>query len=340
MSDSSIAILRGGEILSLLNGREQELLGVVQSAYEAHAAGRSSLPHSTFLRFPEEPGNRIIALPAYLGAPFDIAGVKWVSSFPANLASGLDRASAVVVLNSTQTGRPEAIMEGSVISAKRTAASAALAARALQGGREATRAGLIGCGLINSEVVRFLRAACPEVRGFIVFDLDASRAARFKEKCHEARAGIEVEVTKDIGSVFRNCPLVSIATTAATPHIESLSESIPGSTVLHLSLRDLSPDVILACDNIVDDADHVCRAQTSLHLAEQRTGNRSFIRGTLADVIGQRVPARTDPERVAVFSPFGLGVLDIAVGKFVCDLAREEGRVSFIESFLPGSWLG
>src|SRR5439155_2151346 len=129
--------------------------------------------------------NRIIALPAYLGGACRIAGVKWVSSFPDNLQLGVDRASAVVILNSSQTGRPEAVLEGSVISAKRTAASAALAAQCLLSGKKVSRVGMIGCGLINFEIARFILAVLPEVDAFILFDQDAARAQQFKKKCQE-----------------------------------------------------------------------------------------------------------------------------------------------------------
>ncbi|MDT5272447.1 MAG: hypothetical protein QOH49_4633 [Acidobacteriota bacterium] len=335
MRDGNVLILKSHEILSLLEGRELELLSTVASAYEAHAVGNSSLPHSTFLRFPQDEGNRIIALPAYLGREFGVAGMKWVSSFPANIERGIERASAVVILNSVQTGRPEAIVEGSVISAKRTAASAALAARTLHGGGAVASVGLLGCGLINFEIVRFLRAVYPGIERLVLFDLSEGRAEQFRRRCLETFGALEVEVVGTPEAMFGEAALVSLATTAGKPHIFDLSASPAGSTILHVSLRDLSPEVVLSCDNIVDDIDHVCRAQTSLHLAEQLTGKRDFIRCTLADVLSGLAPARRDPEGTVVFSPFGLGVLDIALGKQLRDLALEEGRGTVIDSFLP-----
>ncbi len=336
MRDGDIAILRGSEVRAVLAGRELELIQAVRIAYETHGDGDSSLPHSTFLPFPGQPRDRIIALPAYLGGACPIAGVKWVSSFPDNLHLGVDRASAVVILNSPHTGRPEAVLEGSVISAKRTAASAALAAQCLLSGSKVGRVGMIGCGLINFEIARFLRAVFPEANTFVLFDKDEARAKQFENK--KIFDGVGVEIAKDVKAVLRNCPLISIATTALTPHIGELRECPRESAILDISLRDLTPEVILSCDNVVDDIDHVCRAQTSVHLAEQLVGHRKFIRCTLADILRGRAPARNGSETFSVFSPFGLGVLDLAVGKLVRDLALQQGLETVIGSFLPGPW--
>jgi 2,3-diaminopropionate biosynthesis protein SbnB len=336
MRDGDIAILRGSEVRAVLAGRELDVIRAVRMAYITHGGGDSSLPHSTFLPFPGQPRDRIIALPAYLGGSCRTAGVKWVSSFPDNLQRGVDRASAVVILNSPRTGRPETVLEGSVISAKRTAASAALAAQCLLDGSKVRRVGLVGCGLINFEITRFLLAVYPEVESFVVFDKDEARAKQFAKK--KIFDGIGVEIAKDTKAVLRNCSLISIATTALTPHISELRECPQGSVILHISLRDLSADVILSCDNIVDDIDHVCRAQTSVHLAEQRVGHRKFIRCTLADILSGRAPARNGSETFSVFSPFGLGVLDLAISKLVRDLALQQGMETVIGSFLPNSW--
>jgi 2,3-diaminopropionate biosynthesis protein SbnB len=336
MRDGDITILRGSEVREVLAGRELELIQAVRIAYETHGDGDSSLPHSTFLPFPGQPRNRIIALPAYLGGACRIAGVKWVSSFPDNLQLGADRASAMVILNSTQTGRPEAVLEGSVISAKRTAASAALAAQCLVSDSKIDHVGMIGCGLISFEIARFLLAVFPEVQTLTLFDKDEARAKQFANK--KIFDGVKVEIAKDVNAVLRSCPLISIATTALKPHITDIGECPRGSTILHISLRDLTPEVILSCDNVVDDIDHVCRAQTSVHLAEQLAGHRKFIRCTLADILKGRAPARNGSEAVSVFSPFGLGVLDLAVSKLVRDLALDQGLETVIDSFLPSSW--
>ena len=338
MRDGDIVILRGAEVRALLAGRELELIQAVQAAYQTHGNGDSALPHSTFLTFPGQPRNRIIALPAYLGGPCRIAGVKWVSSFPDNLNLGIDRASAVVILNSTTTGRPEALLEGSVISAKRTAASAALAAQCLSNGRKVHRVGIIGCGLINFEIARFLLVAFPEAQNVVLFDQDEARAKQFQNKVQMLSSDLEVEMAKDVNAVLCSSPLISFATTALKPHIGELRPCAPGSMILHISLRDLSPEAILSGDNVVDDIDHVCRAQTSVHLAEQRVGHRNFIRCTLPDILTGRASARNGSETVSVFSPFGLGVLDLAVGKLVRDLARQQGLETVISSFVPGSW--
>jgi 2,3-diaminopropionate biosynthesis protein SbnA/2,3-diaminopropionate biosynthesis protein SbnB len=334
--DGGLRLLRGDDVAAFLEGQEARIGDVVREAYLAHADAKTTLPHSCFLRFPDRSQERIIALPAYLGGARDAAGVKWVASFPRNLDLGCDRASAVIILNSTATGRPYAVVEGSLISAKRTAASAAAAAAVLHAQSPPDALGVIGCGPINAEIVRFVAAHWPSLRRLVVFDIDAARAETF---CQEqtAQYGLACIVTPRLEDVLAGASLVSFATTAGTPHVSDLSMCPPGAVILHVSLRDIAPRALLEADNIADDVDHVCREKTSVHLAEQIVGHRTFMRTTLGEILAGRAPARAHPERVAIFSPFGLGILDVALAAWVVQRAEEEDRGLHIPGFLPAA---
>jgi N-[(2S)-2-amino-2-carboxyethyl]-L-glutamate dehydrogenase len=327
-------ILGAGAVRAVLDGAEADVLAAVRRAYELHALGRTSVPHSAFLYFPAGDRDRIIALPAYLGGEHPVSGVKWVSSFPGNLELGLDRASAAMILNSVRTGVPEAFLEASAISAARTAASAALAAATLSSGRPETGVSLVGCGVINFEVLRYLRFALPTVDSVTVCDLSRERRESFAGKASARWPDLRVEAAGSVEEAMAAHRLVCMATTASVPHADALA-CRPGTLVLHLSLRDLTADSIRACVNVVDDPDHVCRAATSLHLVEQETGNRDIISSSLGEVLLASTPFTRDEHAVTVFSPFGLGCLDLAVADLVRRRAVADGLGTSLESFLP-----
>src|SRR3982751_4426852 len=147
-STPTFAVISGGQVQHALQGREKQIVELAESTYRLHCAGDSVNPPSYFLQFPDRPTSRIIALPASIGGQVRVDGIKWISSFPDNVAAGIPRASAVLILNDHDTGYPFACLEASIINAVRTAASAALAADRLSRGRaRPTRIGFFGVGL-------------------------------------------------------------------------------------------------------------------------------------------------------------------------------------------------
>ena len=334
MPDNDIQVIGALEVEAALRDREEDVLDAVKKAYETHSRGSSSLPHSSFLRFPDSDRDRIICLPAYLGEDYQLAGVKWIASVPDNVAMGIERASAVMILNDRATGRPKAVVEGSIISKQRTAASAALASKVLAK-REPNTIGFVGCGPINIAIAQFLAVVWPGVSQFTAFDLDPQRAEMFGKELLLLRPAARFSVAASLDDVLSECEMVSFGTTAIAPYVKSLDSCPDGATILHVSLRDLDTGVILENHNIVDDLDHVNRAATSIHLASQQAGNTKFVHGSLGDILLGKIQRPESDTRKLIFSPFGLGVLDLAVADLVLNSLAESGGGDRIKAFLP-----
>jgi N-[(2S)-2-amino-2-carboxyethyl]-L-glutamate dehydrogenase len=327
------AVISGAQVQRALQGQEKEIVELVAATYRLHGVGDSVNPPSYFLRFPDRPSDRIIALPASIGGDVRVDGLKWISSFPGNVAAGIPRASAVLILNDHDTGYPFACVEASIISATRTAASAALAADQLSRSRgpRPTRVGFVGAGLIARYIHMFLAGTGWSFDEIGVHDLSAGSAAGFGGYLEQSGSAGRVSVYDSAETLIRSSDLVVFATVAAQPHVENLSWFDHNPVVLHISLRDLAPEILLASTNIVDDIDHCLKANTSPHLVEQLTGNRDFVAGTLDEVMAGRVSLPAD--RPVIFSPFGLGVLDLAVGKYVYDQVASSGDLHLIDDF-------
>jgi ornithine cyclodeaminase/alanine dehydrogenase-like protein (mu-crystallin family) len=83
----------------------------------------------------------------------------------------------------------------------------------------------------------------------------------------------------------------------------------------------------------VDDVDHVCREQTSLHLAEQQTGDRAFVDASIGALLRGTATLDRKPHETVVFSPFGLGILDMALAEFVRREAVSRGLGIAVDDF-------
>lgn len=335
-TDRSLLVLGAPDVASLLAGRERELIDLAAQAYGVHGRGDSRLPQSEYLRFPERVRERIIPKAGYLGGEHPAAGIKWIASFPDNVALGLPRASAVIVLNCLHTGRPTTFMEGAQISSQRTAAAAALAARVLHQGDAYGVVGVVGCGPINAETLRFLRADARPLQALLLHDLQPERVHALANALRDSGFTGPIGFARDAQEVLASAELVLFGTSAVEPSVHHLRDCKPETTVLHVSLRDLGIEAVLAADNLADDVEHVLQANTSVHRAAQREGHHSFLRATLAQVMaGQAAPRLGD--RPVVMHPFGLAALDLAFAEQVARLARAQGSGVHLPNFLPAA---
>lgn len=321
----------GAQVRAVLHERRDEVVHAIEETYVAHHEGQTANPDSYFLRFPDRPTDRIIALPATLrpasGRP--ATGLKWISSFPRNIDRGLARASALLILNDEDTGYPVACMEAAAISATRTAIGAAIGLRELTAMRaKPSTVSLIGAGVINYHVLQHLDLAGVTPQQIVLFDRDRDSTVAFAAALPEDLS-TSVLIASSLREAVTQGEVVVFATTAAQPHVTDVAWFEHRPIVLHLSLRDLAPDIVLDAHNVVDDVGHCLKASTSLHLAEQKVGHRRFVQHTLPAILcGQCPPG---DERSVILSPFGMGILDVAVGDLVHRSLR--GTCPAIEGF-------
>ncbi len=327
-AERSFSLVTAGVVSEILDGSVADARGLVCSVYVAAAADAGGIvnPPSLFLRPSPGSAERFIALPAAVAAPSPAVGIKWIGSFPGNLDGGLPRASAVIVLNDPETGFPIACLEGAVISATRTALSAVVAAETLAGRRETGRLAVIGAGVISRRTVAMLLAGGWRLGEVVVFDPRVDQAERL---VGEVSAG---RVAGSAAEAVAGADLVLIATTATTPWFDDPALTRPGVTVLHLSLRDITAGTMAACDHVVDDPTHAAREGTSLELAMREDGLTAEAVRPIGALLSGAAPPR-DPARSVIYSPFGLGSLDVALAHFVLERARSGGLAIEVPQF-------
>lgn len=310
-------LITDSHIDQLLSANRSQTLQLVEQAYRLYQDGQAIELAPSYLQPPHDPRARIIAKPACIYGDNPVAGVKWISSFPGNLALGQPRASGILILNDMQTGQPIGQMQAAAINAHRTAASAVLALNHLHTRSDkAPRIGIIGTGIISWQIVQYLLHEQWLPDTWLVHDLDTDRAQTFISQLAAATPSANCQLAQSAAQALTNSDIVVLATSAGTPHLNDVRLR-PDQTLLHISLRDLGQDVITQAANYIDSHALALTHRTSLHLTEEALGHRDFVAGDIHEVLtGTR-----DPARPAIFSPFGMAILDLAVGKWVLQQA-------------------
>jgi 2,3-diaminopropionate biosynthesis protein SbnB len=318
-------------IASIISGSRSRIIDIVAQTYQSFYDKDCINPDTYSLKFPFKPKSRINALPAYVGGDVDLAGIKWVASFPDNVKKNKQRASAVIIINSFDTGYPLALLDGTLISSARTAASAALAARLIKPNKTSELFTLYGAGVINRDVVNFLIDDGWELSRVQVNDFNPESKVALEDFCRNKGTQIE-HASMDASATSSD--LISMATSALEPWYDFEIER--HQTILHISLRDILPHRLgQNVRNIVDDIDHAVKANTSLELLQREAGK-------IPQIENYRSLLAREPfeQGATVVSAFGMGMLDVALASFVMDEAAKREEIREISGLLPvlGRW--
>lgn len=158
-----------------------QIIERLEAAFLEKGHGRTEMPPKPGIHpGPAGSDNFIHAMPAYIGA-LGAAGVKWVSGFPGNATRGLPYVTGLLILNDPETGLPRAIMDATWITAMRTGAATAVAAKRLAR-PDAAVLGIIGCGVQGRTNLAALHAVLPRLAEVRVFDIHPERVRAYVDE--------------------------------------------------------------------------------------------------------------------------------------------------------------
>ncbi len=191
-----------------------EIIELLEVAFREKGEGRVEMPPKPGIH-PGAGDNFIHAMPAYIPA-MKSAGVKWVSGFPGNFKRGLPYITGLLILNDTETGIPLAVMDCQWITAMRTAAATAVAARRLAR-PESSVLGILGCGVQGRTNTEALNVLFP-LKRVLAYDVRPEVAKRFAEEITR-RFGLEVTPVSEPRQAVSGCDMVVTAgPILKTPH--------------------------------------------------------------------------------------------------------------------------
>ncbi len=314
------------EVESLLD--LDRLIEALGPAMAELSAGRVSMPARVVAQVPEH-GGLLAAMPAFLGAA-QVLSAKLVSVFPRNAARGLPSHQAVILVFDPGTGSPRALMDGTAITAARTAAGSALATRLL------ARPGARVLAIVGTGVqARAHAKAIPRVRPINqlhVLGRDESRAAALAEEI-ACSQGIP---TKAFGLGKEGLAGVDIiCTTTHSPDPVLKGEWLaPGTHItsvgLHATGRELDGEVVRRSLVVVETRAAALAPAPSgsndLHLAI-RDGliGTNHIHAEIGELILGTRPGRASPDQITLYKSVGVAVQDAVAAHLVLEAAVRQG---------------
>jgi ornithine cyclodeaminase/alanine dehydrogenase-like protein (mu-crystallin family) len=302
----------------------------VENVFRLWATGDCILPSKVVLRWgdiaSEKTRGHINAMPGYVGGDYDMAGLKWAAAMYRNpFEFGLPAISALTILNHPTLGLPVAAMDGTLISAVRTAAVTGVAARYLARPDSQT-VGIIGAGVQNRTQLMALKAALPDLVQARVYDLREEQSVAF---CREMRDRLDMSV-EVVGTgqaaASQADVLVSATSTPPTSPVVLPGWVPEGCLYCQIAGNDCDPKAIPEFDKIVVDNWSEIQHRETPALARakaQGTIDDSSIYAELGDIVVGKRPGRENRSERILMSAVGMGIEDIAVATRILRRAEQ-----------------
>ena len=318
-------------------------------------AGVNHNSHGAQVIFPDDPqfegmpknadDRRFMAMPAYLGGKYKMAGMKWYGSNCENKASGLPRSILMMMLNDKDTGAPLALMSANLVSCYRTGAIPGVGAKYLAR-KDSETVTIIGPGVMGRTCLLAFLSVCPKITTVKVKGRGQRSLHAFEEFVKKECPQIQqVIVCDSIEEAVKGSDIICVTSTAPVKEIDFpyIAEDWvkKGALICLPSAARFDDDFLInRCKKVVDNYKlyeawaeefpypsyemvQIIGSKFTDYLHEGRIQREDIV--DIADIINKKHPGRESDDEIIVYSVGGMPVEDIAWGGIVYRNALKEG---------------
>ena len=318
-------------------------------------AGVNHNSHGAQVIFPDDPqfegmpknadDRRFMAMPAYLGGKYQMAGMKWYGSNCENKASGLPRSILMMMLNDKDTGAPLALMSANLVSCYRTGAIPGVGAKYLAR-KDSETVTIIGPGVMGRTCLLAFLSVCPKITTVKVKGRGQRSLHAFEEFVKKECPQIQqVIVCDSMEEAVKDSDIICVTSTAPVKEIDFpyiVEDWVKkGALICQPSAARFDDDFLInRCKKVVDNYKlyeawaeefpypsyemvQIIGSKFTDYLHEGRIQREDIV--DIADIINKKHPGRESDDEIIVYSVGGMPVEDIAWGGTVYRNALKEG---------------
>ena len=318
-------------------------------------AGVNHNSHGAQVIFPDDPqfegmpknadDRRFMAMPAYLGGKYQMAGMKWYGSNCENKASGLPRSILMMMLNDKDTGAPLALMSANLVSCYRTGAIPGVGAKYLAG-KDSETVTIIGPGVMGRTCLLAFLSVCPKITTVKVKGRGQRSLHAFEEFVKKECPQIQqVIVCDSMEEAVKDSDIICVTSTAPVKEIDFpyIAEDWvkKGALICLPSAARFDDDFLInRCKKVVDNYKlyeawaeefpypsyemvQIIGSKFTDYLHEGRIQREDIV--DIADIINKKHPGRESDDEIIVYSVGGMPVEDVAWGTIVYRNALKKG---------------
>ncbi len=318
-------------------------------------AGVNHNSHGAQVIFPDDPqfegmpknadDRRFMAMPAYLGGKYQMAGMKWYGSNCENKASGLPRSILMMMLNDKDTEAPLALMSANLVSCYRTGAIPGVGAKYLAR-KDSETVTIIGPGVMGRTCLLAFLSVCPKITTVKVKGRGQRSLHAFEEFVKKECPQIQqVIVCDSMEEAVKDSDIICVTSTAPVKEIDFpyIAEDWvkKGALICLPSAARFDDDFLInRCKKVVDNYKlyeawaeefpypsyemvQIIGSKFTDYLHEGRIQREDIV--DIADIINKKHPGRESDDEIIVYSVGGMPVEDIAWGGTVYRNALKEG---------------